>query len=88
MPCIFNMCVLRYEATTIKLHLVQLTLVFLSSLKVVPSPVARHLYAVSTHSPQMNLDVHTTVLVLLRLSSSPILRNIATVTVSASYTHP
>ena len=82
MPWIRSMCVFRYEATTVILHSVQLTRVFFQYLNVSPSPVSLHLYAVSPHFPRMNPGVHTIAFVLSMLSSNPILRNLATITVS------
>ena len=68
-------------------HVLQLTLVFIRSLKGYPSPVARILYANFTHFPQMNPGMHTTALVLSRFVSIPIRRNIVTVMVRVSCTH-
>ena len=87
MPCNSAMCTLRYDAATVTPHYVQLTHILFLSIKAAPSPVARHLYAVYPHFSQINLSIHTTTLVFLRLASIPILRNIATVTINASWTH-
>ena len=63
MTWIRTMCVLRYEASTITPHSLQLTHVFFRYLKFTPSPVARRLYAVSSYFPHMNLGVHTIALI-------------------------
>ena len=81
------MCAFRYDDVTVTLPSVQLTRVFFLYLNVTPSPIACHLNAVSPHFHQMNMGVHNIVLVFSRLSSSPILCNIATVTVNSSWTH-
>ena len=80
------MCALRYYAATVILHSVKLNRVFFLSLKVAPSPVVRRLYATYPHLTQMNPCVHNIALVLSRLASIPILRNIPTTTTSASCT--